>query len=531
MIYCSFQNVSYALPNGRTLFENITFTLNKGKFFALAGKNGMGKSTLFRLLAKEIGPTSGQIIRNGTVYLQEQETQNYQTVAHSLGLAEPLALLAKMEAGYASAADIETLHGNWDVEEKGRAILAAFALDYLTFTTPHPPLSGGEKARLSLARAFLSQADILLLDEPTNNVDAATKQIVLEQCKSYPHVLFLITHDRDILEHVEGIYELSHIGIQFFPGNIDAYFAAKDHAAALLHKKEDELEKDIEVTRSLVQITQTQFAVKAKMGIKKKEQRRLLPGAAGAYKNAAEAHQSVTARVIRRKKEEIEEKQQELTRLQERESFISLPKPVSIFPAGKRLFEMENVSFAYSPSRPLLSHVSMRVSGSERVALTGKSGCGKSTFIRLLLGQLQPQQGRIRTFVPLPLLDQNLSIIPAQGTVWEAFRALHTTVPIQEARYALGRFRFRNDTIDKNVGILSGGERVKLALACLLGQELPPILLLDEPTNNLDFESIEILEDALRSYTGALFVISHDSRFLDALDIERRYVLEEGKIS
>jgi ATPase subunit of ABC transporter with duplicated ATPase domains len=184
------------------------------------------------------------------------------------------------------------------------------------------------------------------------------------------------------------------------------------------------------------------------------------------------------------------------------------------------------VSFAYPGEPPLLSDVSLRLVGPERVAVTGPNGAGKTTLIRLAAGELAPASGRIVRGGPAAFLDQQTALLRPEENLVEAFRRLNPQANENAARAALARFLFRNVAAEKAVGSLSGGERLRAALACVLIADRPPqMLILDEPTNHLDLESIEAVEAALAGYDGALLVVSHDPDFLAAIGVEREIAL------
>lgn len=193
--------------------------------------------------------------------------------------------------------------------------------------------------------------------------------------------------------------------------------------------------------------------------------------------------------------------------------------------AGKTLLRLEQVSAGYSSNRPVLADVSLTVTGPERIALTGRNGAGKSTLLKVITGALAPLSGSVQRGGPLVLLDQDLSLLDADISILRNFRRLNPHADENACRAALARFRFRADAALQTVGTLSGGQRIRAALACVLGGRPPPLLVLDEPTNHLDLESVEAVEAGLATYDGALLVVSHDEAFLAALGVTRRIAL------
>jgi ATPase subunit of ABC transporter with duplicated ATPase domains len=206
--------------------------------------------------------------------------------------------------------------------------------------------------------------------------------------------------------------------------------------------------------------------------------------------------------------------------------------PPSDLAAGKAVLVFDGVGFGYAGGPPILRDVSLRIVGPERVAVSGRNGSGKTTVLRLAAGELEPMAGRVTRGAPAAFLDQQTGMLRPDETLAEAFRRLNPTAGENAARAALARFLFRNVAADKQVASLSGGERLRAALACTLMAEQPPqLLILDEPTNHLDLDSIEAIEAALRSYDGALLVVSHDRDFLEAIAVEREIPLprERGR--
>lgn len=201
---------------------------------------------------------------------------------------------------------------------------------------------------------------------------------------------------------------------------------------------------------------------------------------------------------------------------------LAFELPPSGLAAGKTVLAFDDVAFAYPGARPVLQGVSLRVTGPERVAITGRNGAGKSTLIGLATGELAPSAGRVTHGARAALLDQKTAMLRPGETLVAAFQRLNPGATRNDAHAALARFLFRNVAAEKPVSALSGGERLRAAMACMLMSETPPqLLVLDEPTNHLDLDSIAAVEAALRGYDGAILVVSHDRDFLDAIDVDR----------
>ena len=210
----------------------------------------------------------------------------------------------------------------------------------------------------------------------------------------------------------------------------------------------------------------------------------------------------------------------------ERLRSLAFDLPPSGLPAGRTVLEFDAVAFGYPGGRSILSDLSLRIVGPERVAVVGANGAGKTTLIKLAAGEREPTHGRIVRGAPAAVLDQHTAMLRGDETLVEAFRRLNPDATRNDAHAALARFLFRNAAAEQKVGLLSGGERLRAAMACVLMSRTPPqLLILDEPTNHLDLDSIAAVEAALRGYDGAMLVVSHDPDFLEAIGVEREIVL------
>lgn len=209
----------------------------------------------------------------------------------------------------------------------------------------------------------------------------------------------------------------------------------------------------------------------------------------------------------------------------ERTARLKFELPPTGLAAGKLVLAFEEVSFAWE-GRPVLKDLSFRITGPERVAVAGRNGVGKSTLLKLAVGDIEPDSGSVRRPAAAAVFDQTTSLLHEHETLAENFLRVNPGAGLNEAQAALARFLFRNLAAQKRAGELSGGERLRAALACVLGgAQPPPLLILDEPTNHLDLESIEAVEGALAGFDGALLVVSHDTAFLEAIGIQRTLAL------
>jgi ATPase subunit of ABC transporter with duplicated ATPase domains len=232
------------------------------------------------------------------------------------------------------------------------------------------------------------------------------------------------------------------------------------------------------------------------------------------------------ARLAERKREDAAAEHAAAAARLERRRALAFELPPTGLAAGKTVLAIDQATYGHPGERPLIRNLSLRIVGPERVAVTGPNGAGKTTLLRLAVGEMQPQSGSVKLSVRPALLDQQTAILREDETLLETFQRLNPGLGRQAAQAALARFLFRNTAAGKLVGSLSGGERLRAALACvLMSREPPQLLVLDEPTNHLDLDSIRAVEGALTGYDGALLVVSHDRDFLDAVGVERELAL------
>jgi ATPase subunit of ABC transporter with duplicated ATPase domains len=328
---------------------------------------------------------------------------------------------------------------------------------------------------------------------------------------------------------MERIVELSPLGVRVYGGNYDAFRAQRDaEDAAATRELESARAALRRAERDAREVRERQARREAqgrRDGAAANMPKILLNGRKGQAQATGARVRALSAREVAEQRERADAARR---RIEERErSRFGLPS--TGLPAGRTVLVMERVSVCFpGGQQPVLDDFSLRLVGPERVALVGPNGSGKSTLLRVALGRLAPSAGSVRRLpdVATAYLDQHGAQLDPTRSVLDNFRAFHPGVDATTARYALARFLFSDEAALRAVGVLSGGERLRASLACVLGGERPPMLLvMDEPTNHLDLEALEALESALRAYDGALLVTSHDAEFLEAIGIERRIVL------
>ncbi|MFF3166736.1 ribosomal protection-like ABC-F family protein [Streptomyces sp. NPDC003273] len=531
-VVCS--SLSFAWPDDTPVFHDLSFALPAGRT-GLVAPNGSGKSTLLKLIAGELRPTAGSLTVGGTLgYLpQSLPLTGDLTVAEVLGVAAVIRALDAVESGDVGEEHFATIGDDWDIEERTHAQLDRLGLADLTLDRPLSTLSGGQVVSLGLAAQLLRRPDVLLLDEPTNNLDLQARHKLYAVLSDFTGCLLLVSHDRALLDRMDRIAELNSGELRFYGGNFTAYeeavHAEREVAEKNVRNAEQELKRE---KREMQQARERaeRRASNAARNLKNAGLPRIFAGnmKRGAQESAGRAGQTHAARVG-----EAKARLDEAGRALRDEQRISLDLPDTQVPAGRTLFSGEKMQVRLG-DRDVFAPggVELSIRGPERIALIGPNGAGKSTLLRLVTGDLAVDEGEIRrNDGRIAYLSQRLDLLDLDRTVAENFAAFAPERPEAERMNLLARFLFRGSRAHLPVRVLSGGERLRATLACVLCAEpAPHLLLLDEPTNNLDLVSAGQLESALDSYRGAFVVVSHDERFLAGIGVNRWLRLADGAL-
>jgi ATP-binding cassette subfamily F protein uup len=499
MALLSLRNVSLAYGH-HPLLANVDFEIDKGERVCLVGRNGTGKSTLFRAITGVAQPDDGEIWRPETLRVAhlEQEVPAdtdetiYQIVASGCGelgrwLTQYHNATHRVGATPASLAEladlqhrIETRDG-WNIGQKVETVLSR--LD-LPADKRMADCSGGIRRRVMLARALVSEPDLLLLDEPTNHLDIAAITWIEEFLLGFPGAVIFITHDRTFLRHLATrIIELDRGKLTSFPGDYDNYLRRKDE---FLEAEERAAAKfDKKLAEEEIWIRQ---GVKARR-VRNEGRVRALE----ALRRARAARIDVAGRASFG----VESGEQ----------------------SGKLVVDVRDIGFRYG-EHTIIRNFSTHILRGDRVGIIGPNGSGKSTLLKLILGQLKPTSGQVvlGTRLQLAYFDQHRGELDPERTVRENMGEGRDYVTVKgRSRHVIGylkQFLFPPERIDSPVKALSGGERNRLLLAKIFTQPAN-MLVLDEPTNDLDVDTLELLEDLLSEYDGTLLLVSHDRAFLD----------------
>ncbi|MDR1798735.1 MAG: ATP-binding cassette domain-containing protein [Bifidobacteriaceae bacterium] len=515
--------LTFDLPDGARLLDGIDLALGPGRH-GLLGHNGAGKSTLLKLLAGQLRPTGGSVTVHGTVgYLpQAVAADPTQPVAGWLGIEPQLAALAAIEQGSVDPADFETVGSDgWDVAQRARATLDRLGLQTIELDRPAGSLSGGEAVLLALSARLLARPSVLLLDEPTNNLDTQARARLYEAVDQFAGLLVVVSHDRALLDRLDQIGELSQGHLCWYGGGFAAYREAKAAEQAAAQQAVTTAGAQVRRQRRDLAQAETKQARRDRSG-------RALAGrgAAGSMpKGASNWHQNRAELTAGRSRglhqARLEAAKEELARAQAalpEHTKLAIDLPGTAVPAGRTVLELTGVRPAHTDL-----NLDLIIRGPERLAITGPNGIGKTSLLRVIVGQTEPTAGQAALRVPARLAPQSLDLLDDTLSVLDNVLAAAPRAAPAQVRSQVAKLGFRGRAAEQLAGTLSGGERWRANLAMLLlACPAPQLLLLDEPTNNLDLEAVDLLVQALAAFRGALLVVSHDEPFLAELDLTGR---------
>ncbi len=524
--FITLDGLTYRAPDGRTLFENLSLAI-AGERTGLVGRNGCGKTSLLRLMLGDLPLAAGAITRRGRIDIlrQSRPSPPGAGLANLLGVRGALERLSRVERGQGTAEDLDA--ADWELPARIETALDQVGLAGFDLSRPAAGLSGGEATRAELARLLIARPDVLLLDEPTNNLDRAAHDLVDQILLARRGGAVVVSHDRRLLRRMDRIVELSGLGARIYGGNYDLYAARRaEEEAAAAQGLEAATREARRVDRD-IQIAHERKARRDAAGRRVRAKGDAPKILLDARAERAEASGGRQVALAERLREEALEGLQAARARVERVRRLDFALPPSALAAGKLVLAFDQVDFAWPNGAVVLSEINLRLTGPERLAVTGANGSGKTTLIRLAMGELNPTRGRITRGVAAVVLDQRAALLADDLSLLDNFRRLNPQADDNTAHAALARFLFRNVAALRPAGDLSGGERLRAALACVLMATWPPqLIILDEPTNHLDLESIAAVETALRAYDGALLVVSHDEDFLQAIGASVRVDLK-----
>ena len=520
MIVISANNLTKEYDGTNLVLDKVSFAVNKGERIGIIGINGAGKTTLLRMLAGQLPQEGGDFFVSSDLrigYLeQDGGFDSERTVIEEAGkvfehfpemeqeMERLLASAAQQDlARYEQIRERYERMGGYMYESEIKGILTSMAFDESTYNKKISTLSGGEKTRLALAILLLEKPDILLLDEPTNHLDIGTLKWLEQYLKGYKGTMIIVSHDRYFLnETVNRIFEIENAHLSIYEGNYDFY------AAERRVRREAELRK--------FEKQQKEVARQEEM-IRRFKQR----GTEKLAKRAASREKRLQAMDLMERPDQSRGK----LKLNFRQNFQS----------GKDVLLAEDLSksFGYGVNRvELFRGVSIDVKRGERICIVGANGIGKTTLIRMLMGDLVSTTGYIRVGhnVQFGYYDQGQQLLTDSNTVIEELQDAYSLYSEGELRNILGRFLFRGEEVFREVGQLSGGERARLSLLKLM-MSGANTLILDEPTNHLDIDSKEVFEEALLEFPGTCLIVSHDRYFLNRVPTRIMELTETGLVN
>lgn len=521
------RNLSYTHPDKDLLFSNINLSVHSNEKITLIGNNGIGKSTLLKIIAGILSPSTGQVGTDGRPYYIPQiiGQYNHLTIAEALGVDRKLTALQEILGGNASEANYEILRDDWTIEERCAEALHSWQLGNLSLSRKMGTLSGGQKTKVFLAGISIHQPQLVLLDEPSNHLDTEGREILYNFIQNSTQTLIIVSHDRKLLNLLNIVCELTKEGITVYGGNYDFYVTQKQTEANALSRNIQAKTKDLKKAKAKERETKERQQKLDSRGKGKQAQSGVAKIMMNTLRNNAE---NSTAKLKSVHSEKISNMQQELQDLRSTlpaTDQMTFGFEHSHLHTGKVLFDAEKINYWYHDGQYLWQQPqSVQIVSGERIAIKGANGSGKTTLIKIILGRQTPQTGSV--FVAqnkAVYIDQDYSLIDNSINVNEQAQRFNTSaLPQHDINIRLNRFLFTKEDWDKPCAALSGGERMRLMLCCLgIGQNAPDIIILDEPTNNLDLRNIDILTQALKDYEGTLLVVSHDKIFLEQINIKR----------
>ncbi len=510
------------------ILNEVSFSVNERERIAIVGKNGGGKSTIMKLLCGVYEPDAGRVITQNNISVQMlaqapkfdeiltvREAMSRELSEIFAARGEYAAVLEKLarepenrelQARQDELAKFIDAKDGWDIERKIKQVLEFFSLKEFE-NRPVGSLSGGEIRRVALGALILKKPDVLLLDEPTNHLDVYMVRFLENMLKNSRQTIVFISHDRYFIDALATrTVEIEDAKISSFEGGYANYLAKKQEILASLAKSHETLLKQLKSEEEWLR-----RGVKARLKRNEGRKERVLAMREEAKKNPG---------VIRRVRLELERASKNFNQTQ------SVNRK-------KMLFEFKNLGENLG-GKQLFSGFNARILQGERIAIVGRNGSGKSTLLKILLGQIKPSCGEIkRGEVKIGYFDQMRSSLSDDKSLIEVFcpnGGDHVAVRGRNMHVYgyLKNFLFPKEFLDKPVGVLSGGEKNRLALAMLFTQSYDA-LVLDEPTNDLDIATINILEDYLQSFEGAIIFVSHDRYFVDKI-ATKLWAFEGGKI-
>ncbi|MFV5191594.1 ATP-binding cassette domain-containing protein [Acinetobacter sp. 'aerobic (ED)'] len=517
---CIVSNLSLEFAQHK-IFDQLSFQLPLNHFCGLIGRNGQGKSLLMSLLQGQ----SPEFAYSGQInwqcphqHLAQLQRVQAHTIAQALDIEDLYQCFERIQQGTASFSDYDQVEQLWHLPTEWQHLLESAGLPTaLDTSTQH--LSEGQKTKLALCRLFLLKDHYLLLDEPSNHLDTQGRQWLIEQMAQHPTGGLMISHDRQLLSHVQGIFALNQLGLHYYGGNYALYQQQHQRQVEALSNAVQQEKRELKQLKEQQHQSQMKAQKRKKTGEKLRASGSQAPILLDAKKEQSEQSLShlrkQQSKQLADAKDELQQKQTQLEHFKS-QSFEFTQT------TGKlgEILRCQQLQLVYTKTKP----IDLALSASEKLHLRGANGTGKSTLLKTLQGLIPPLAGEIYCKASVVYLDQNLSLLNENLSAVEYLYGLDSNLTEQQARTLLGNLQIRREKALSPLTTLSGGERLKVALLGLK-QQAVELLLLDEPENHLDIESRELLAQAIRSFNGAVILVSHDESFVAECGIHASYLL------
>ncbi len=566
--------VSFHYANQQPLFESVNLSVATGRKVSVIGNNGTGKSTLLKLIAGELTPSSGSIRCASTpYYIPQQIGITGISVSQALNVSDKIEALHAIYEGSEKFEYYDILADDWDIESRCRTALDDWGLPKVELNTPIDSLSGGEKTKLFLAGMSIHRPSVILLDEPTNHLDYKSRRKLYEFISHSGATVMVVSHEVTLLNLLEDTYELSPKGVKRYGGNYDFYKAQKEIEEQALNQQINAEETALRLARKKAKEENERQENRSRQGEKNKE-----PVPRIMKKTLKDSRENTEAKLKDKHAAIIEQNRQRLADLRQKQNVaceLKLDFENTLLHNGKVLISAHRINFRYDTGAFLQensldienrneehSHLKedndntaagyitsqseerihtkedgvtaktflwknpldMEIRSGERIHLKGDNGSGKTTLLKLLIGELPPSTGEIiKADFSFVYLDQEYSKVKTSRPLLELAQTYnHRSLPDHELKLRLHRALFPKEMWDKPCHVLSGGERMRLYLCCLMiSNQIPDVFILDEPTNNLDLLSLQILTSTIKNYRGTVLIVSHDQRFVEEIGITR----------
>ncbi|HLY27166.1 MAG TPA: ABC-F family ATP-binding cassette domain-containing protein [Aggregatilineales bacterium] len=525
------------------LFRNVTVSVEADSKIALVGPNGVGKTTLLQIMAGMAQPTTGKAAiaqRTRVGYLRQEALRAFTERGNGL-YAEMMTAFAAVQAQEARMHEIEVLMGEghfedalmeeygtlqeqfeaaggYDYEYRIKQVLQGLGFDESSWATPLAQLSGGQQTRALLARLLLEKPDLLILDEPTNHLDVEALEWLEQMLRNWEGAVLIVSHDRYFLDKVVNtVWEMSKIGVVTYRGNYSAYLKQRQERWERHQKTYEEekarLEAEMDYIRvnisnrnpelaqgKLKRVTRDLVAIE-QVGLMRFRDKSWSEMGLGRQRSMTVEEAGRAVRSLKGPDDDLPKLNMRLQSSHKGEQIVLRATPLQIGYPGKRLFSTDQIELHRL----------------EVAALIGSNGVGKTTFLRTIMGQVEPLAGNLKPGenVKIGYFAQAHDSLNPENTVLDELLR-HKELPMPDARKHLAQFLFRKDSVFKQISMLSGGERGRLALA-ILALEGANFLLLDEPTNHLDIPAQEVLQEVLENFEGTILLVSHDRYLVDRL--------------